>query len=93
MFAEDFAKALSLADQVYLLEVYAASEQPIPGVSSLLISRNMSPEKAKYEPSMLQIVEDIASDVSKGDVIITLGAGDVNSLAPVLLEMLEERFA
>jgi UDP-N-acetylmuramate--alanine ligase len=93
MFAEGFAKALSLADQVYLLEVYAASEQSIPGVSSLLISRNMSPEKAKYEPSMLQIVEDIASDVSKGDVIITLGAGDVNSLAPVLLEMLEERFA
>jgi UDP-N-acetylmuramate--alanine ligase len=82
-----------LADQVYLLEVYAASEQPIPGVSSLLISRNMSPEKAKYEPSMLQIIEDIASDVRTGDVIITLGAGDVNSLAPVLLEMLEERFA
>ena len=91
-FASEFAKALSLADQVYLLEIYAASEAPIPGVSSLLISREMSPEKAKYEPSMLQIIEDIASDVSKGDLIITLGAGDVNSIAPVLLEMLEQRF-
>jgi UDP-N-acetylmuramate--alanine ligase len=93
MFAKDFAKALELADKTFLLEVYAASEQPIPGVSSLLISKQMPADKVAYEPSMIQVVEEVTNIANSGDLIITLGAGDVNSLAPVIIQNLEEKFA
>jgi len=93
MFASDFAKALNLADQIYLLEIYAASEQPIAGVSSLLIAKEIDANKVKYQPSMIEVVEEITRLAKPGDVVVTLGAGDVNSLAPVLLKSIEDRIA
>jgi UDP-N-acetylmuramate--alanine ligase len=86
-----FSKALELADFTYLLEVYAASEKPMVGVSSLLIAKNLSSEKVKYEPSMIQVVEEIASLAKPGDVIITLGAGDVSSLGDPILQALANK--
>jgi UDP-N-acetylmuramate--alanine ligase len=83
-----FSKALELADFTYLLEVYAASEKPMAGVSSLLIAKNLSSEKIKYEPSMIQVVEEDASLAKPGDVNITLGAGDVSSLGDPILQAL-----
>ena len=87
-FAKQFAESLNKSDFVYLLEVYAASEKPIEGVSSLLISKFMSPEKVKFEPSMLQVVQDITSITKPGDLIIILGAGDVSTLSDPILEAL-----
>jgi UDP-N-acetylmuramate--alanine ligase len=58
------------------------------GVSSLLIAKNLSSEKVKYEPSMIQVVEEVASLAKPGDVIITLGAGDVSSLGDPILQAL-----
>jgi len=87
-FTKEFARSLSLSDFVYLLEIYAASEKPMEGVSSLLISKLMSAEKVKFEPSMLQVVADIAKAAKSGDVIITLGAGDVSSLSAPILDAL-----
>ena len=92
MFAQQFGDALNIADQIYLLEVYAASESPIPGVSSLLIAQGRSEDKFHYQPSMIEIIHQVTKLVEPGDVIITLGAGDVNSIAPVMLEALGERF-
>ena len=92
MFAQQFGDALNIADQIYLLEVYAASESPIPGVSSLLIAQGRSEDKFHYQPSMIEIIHQVSKLVEPGDVIITLGAGDVNSIAPVMLEALGERF-
>jgi UDP-N-acetylmuramate--alanine ligase len=89
-FATEFATALSLADEIYLLEVYAASEEPIPGVSSLLISSQMSGSHVHYEPSMIAVVEAIAATAKIGDVVMTMGAGDVNALAPVILKTLAQ---
>ena len=89
-FAKEFATALSLADEIYLLEVYAASEDPIPGVSSLLISSQMSGSHVHYEPSMIAVVEAIAATAKMGDVVMTMGAGDVNALAPVILKTLAQ---
>ena len=88
-FASEFAQALDLADTVYLLEVYPASEEPIPGVSSLLISGQMSVLKAHFQPSMIEVVEELTRQAVKGDLIITLGAGDVSSLAPVIVKSLQ----
>ena len=85
-FVKEFANALSIADRIYLLEIYSAGESPIPGVSSKLIA-DLLPN-AIYNPSMIEVVEEVAKISKRGDLIITLGAGDVSALAPVILETL-----
>jgi UDP-N-acetylmuramate--alanine ligase len=85
-FTEEFAKALALADQVYLLEVYGAGENPIPGVTSKSIA-DLIPG-AIYNPSMIEVVGDIVKNSNPGDLIMTLGAGDVSALAPAILDNL-----
>ena len=92
-FAAEFAQALEIADIAFLLEIYPASEAPIPGVTSQLITSASTAEKIHYVPSMLDVVEKVLDYAQPGDLIITLGAGDVNSLAPVIIQSLEERYA
>lgn len=88
-FSPEFASALSTADYTYLLEVYAASEKPIAGVTSILIASKMDKSQVSYEPSMPAVVEAVAHKATYGDVIITLGAGDVSALGPLILQSLE----
>lgn len=90
VFTKEFADSLSLADSVWMLEVYAASEQPITGVTSANIVKLM--KNAKFEPNFLTVTEEIAKAANPGDVIITLGAGDVSSLGTLILEELHKRF-
>ena len=93
MFVDQFAEVLELADHVYLLEIYAASEAAMPGVSSILIANAMKPEKVTFEPSMIDVVASAVAQAKSGDLIITLGAGDVNLLVPLILQTLEEKIA
>jgi UDP-N-acetylmuramate--alanine ligase len=88
VFASEFAKALSASDYTYLLEIYPASEKEIPGVSSLLISKEMASSNHSYQPSMPE-VEAVAKMAKSGDLILTLGAGDVSSLGKLILEAIE----
>jgi UDP-N-acetylmuramate--alanine ligase len=90
-FASAFSSALSAADFTYLLEVYAASESPIAGVSSLSISKGMNASKVSFEPSMLKVVEEVSRHAKSGDVILTLGAGDVSSLGEPILQSIASR--
>jgi UDP-N-acetylmuramate--alanine ligase len=92
-FAPEFGEALSIADKAFVLEIYPASEEPIPGVTSALITRNADATKLSVEPSMLKAVEEVVKLATSGDVIITLGAGDVSALAPAIIQALEEKFA
>jgi|UniRef100_UPI0040494F9F UDP-N-acetylmuramate--alanine ligase len=89
-FMSEFAKALSFADQVVLLEVYAASEKPIPGVTSETIAEEM--ENGYFIPNFLEASDWVIAKAKPGDVIVTLGAGDVNSLAPIISDGLARRF-
>jgi UDP-N-acetylmuramate--alanine ligase len=93
MFVEEFAEVLAIADRVYLLEIYAASESPMPGVSSILIANSMDAAKVTFEPSMIDVVSAAVNEAESGDLIITLGAGDVNLLVPLILQTLEEKIA
>ena len=52
----------------------------------------MSAERGVYEPSMIVVAEKLVESAQPGDLIITLGAGDVNSLAPVLLDSLADKY-
>lgn len=89
-FMNEFAKALSIADEVVLLEVYAASEKPIPGITSETIAEQMP--NGHFIPNFLEATEWVIAQAKPGDVIVTLGAGDVNSLAPIISDGLARRF-
>ena len=93
-FAVDFAAALSAADVVVVLDVYGAREDPVPGVSGQLIT-NLIPERdgrqVHYLPSLAAVPATVGDLVSSGDLLITMGAGDVTMLGPQLLEYLEQR--
>ena len=89
-FTKQFAQALSVADSLWLLEVYAASETPISGVSSSNIAKLIP--HAHFEPNFLAVTEAVAAIASPGDVIMTLGAGDVSALGPLIIEELQKRF-
>jgi UDP-N-acetylmuramate--alanine ligase len=85
-FLSGFAKSLDLADEVIVLEIYAASEEAIPELSSNSIVQEMS--HGRYIPNFVEAVAAVIEIAKPGDVIITLGAGDVSSLAPIILENL-----
>ena len=90
-FAKDFARSLDSADAAWILEVYGAGEKAIPGVSGSSISALMS--SGKFEPNFLTVVFNVVESARPGDVIVTLGAGDVSSLAPLILEALTKKYS
>ncbi|MGA8047125.1 MAG: UDP-N-acetylmuramate--L-alanine ligase [Dermatophilaceae bacterium] len=94
-FADEFADALTPADEVVLLEVYAAREDPIEGVSSALIVDRLSSRgqarPAVVEPGFEAAVEHVLAVARPGDVVMTIGAGDVTTLAPRIADGLDHR--
>jgi UDP-N-acetylmuramate--alanine ligase len=90
-FMNEFAQALAIADEVVLLEVYAASESPIAGITSASIAEQMM--HGRFIPNFLEASDWVIENAKPGDVIITLGAGDVNSLAPIISDGLLRRFS
>ena len=92
-FYQEFATALSGADDVFLCDLYPAREQPMEGVSSALIAGRMR-EKGKapaWEGSRDDAAQAVASRAKKNDVVITIGAGDITRTGPELLSILEPR--
>jgi UDP-N-acetylmuramate--alanine ligase len=94
-FAAEFATALALADVVVALDVYAAREDPIPGVTGALIADAvpLPPGSVHYEPSFDRVPVRLAELVEPGDLVVTMGAGDVTMLAAELLAELDRREA
>ena len=92
-FATEFGEALGLADEVVVMEVYAAREDPIAGVSGRLVAAAvpLPSERVVFEPSWSAVAGHLAARAEPGDVVLTLGAGDVTQLAPEVLAALEER--
>lgn len=88
-FYREFAESLSLADEVILLDIYPAREQPIPGVSSQLIFDNLRPDMEKSLCSKTELVS--ALENKKIEVLLTLGAGDIEDNVPAIAKMLENR--
>jgi UDP-N-acetylmuramate--alanine ligase len=85
----EFGKAFVLADSVTVLPIYAASEEPIPGINAELMVSRIKDTQAAYEPDFASAVARAAGLAQPGDLILTLGAGNVSQLAPLLLAALE----
>lgn len=90
-FATDFGRVLSAADEVVVMEVYSAGEDPIPGVSGATVAAEVTlpPERVAFEPSWLAVAARVATLARPGDLVLTIGAGDVTMLGGEVLAALE----
>src|SRR4029079_9926714 len=93
-FSDAFGAALSQADCVFLAEIYPAREQPIPGVTSELVASSMKQagRPAIWHGTLSDLAEALAQFVREGDVVITIGAGDITQTGPELRQRLEQRW-
>jgi UDP-N-acetylmuramate--alanine ligase len=91
IFAADFGTALGLADEAIVLDVYAAREDPEPGVTGELVADAVPGGRARFLPDRTQAAPMIARIAEPGDVVLTMGAGDVTALGPQLVEALRGR--
>ncbi|MFY9683574.1 MAG: cyanophycin synthetase, partial [Candidatus Sulfotelmatobacter sp.] len=91
---EEFATAFGDADSLFVLDIYAASEKPIEGISGEALARTIRESggrSAQYVSSFPDAVSSAAAVAQEGDMILTLGAGSVSQLGPMILEKLKER--
>ena len=86
-FANDFAKALSAADQVIITDIYAAREQPMPGVSGKMIADRIP--HAQFIPDKEKIAGELIPNLQSGDLVVVMGAGDIRATAEEILERLK----
>ena len=91
---DDFATAFADADSVFVLDIYAASEKPIEGVTAEILARQIAAKgkrEAVHIPSFVDASAAVAALAQPGDMILTLGAGNVSQLGPIILERLEQK--
>jgi UDP-N-acetylmuramate--alanine ligase len=91
IFAAEFGQALGLADEAVVLDVYAAREDPEPGVTGLLVADAVPGGQARFLPDRALVAPLIAQIAEPGSVVLTMGAGDVTKLGPQLVEVLGGR--
>jgi UDP-N-acetylmuramate--alanine ligase len=89
-FAAEFGHALDAADQVFVLDVYGAREQPLAGVSGASVAEHVS-VPVQYLADFSSVAEAVAAAAGPGDVIVTMGAGDVTMLGPEIVSALRVR--
>ncbi|AEE45749.1 UDP-N-acetylmuramate--L-alanine ligase [Cellulomonas fimi] len=93
-FAREFGAALDLADVAVVTDVYAAREDPDPSVTgALLVEHVPTPGRATFVADRVDAARAVAAAARPGDLLLTVGAGDVTALAPVVLEALAARAA
>ena len=87
-FAKEFGQSLSIADRVFVLDVSAAREQPIPGISGATIAGQVT-VPVSYLPDFSTVAGTVAEVARPGDVVVTMGAGDVTMLGQEILTALQ----
>ena len=82
----DLSKSFEYSDLTLITDIYSAGEKPIPGVSSLMFES----EKIKYVKSPRMLPPYLKNNISPGDTVLTIGAGDITLLGPQILKYLNE---
>jgi UDP-N-acetylmuramate--alanine ligase len=93
IFGPAMGEALGAADEVVVMDVYVAREDPEPGVNGRLVASHvpLPPERVLFEPSWSRTPEALVERARPGDLVITLGAGDVTLVGPEVLDLLGEQ--
>ena len=91
IFAAEFGAALGLADEAFVMDVYAAREDPEPGVSGLLIAEAVPGGRARFIPDRGDLPAAVAAAARPGDLVLTMGAGDITALGPLIVTALRQR--
>ena len=93
LFSKEFGQALGLADFVVVLEVFAPGEVPIPGASGSTMANNvpLPPEQVVFEPSWSKVPGHLVEHAQPGDIVLTLGAGDIGMMCPEILALLDAK--
>jgi UDP-N-acetylmuramate--alanine ligase len=92
---DEFTRAFNVADAVLIAEIYAAGEKPLPGVSAEGLARAMTEHghhSVRHVADKHEIARILASEAEPGDVVIALGAGDVNRVLSEVASALARRF-
>jgi UDP-N-acetylmuramate--alanine ligase len=94
-FAAGFGEALGLADDVVVMDVYGAREDPVPGVTGAMVADAvpLPADRVLFEPSWSATAPALAARARPGDLVLTMGAGDVSMVGPEVLEALAGRTA
>lgn len=88
-FAREFGEALSLADEVILMEIFGAREDPVEGVDSRIIGEHID-GTWDYQPVFNAVPQDVVERANSGDMVLTIGAGTVTMLADEILLALQD---
>lgn len=88
IFAAQFGQALGHADEIFVLDIYAAREDPEPGVTGALVADAVPGGRASFCTDPAQVPGLVADHAKPGDVVLTMGAGDVTSLGPLIVAAL-----
>ncbi|HET7533436.1 MAG TPA: UDP-N-acetylmuramate--L-alanine ligase [Nocardioidaceae bacterium] len=93
IFGTQMGEALGAADEVVVMDVYVAREDPEPGVNGHLVASHvpLPQDRVLFEPSWQATPQRLVERARPGDVVLTLGAGDVTLVGPEVLELLAER--
>ncbi len=85
IFAAEFGAALGLADEAVVLDVYAAREDPEPGVTGRLVADAVPGGAAHYVAEFADVPKVVAALAAPGDLVLTMGAGDITRMGPLVL--------
>ena len=83
---DELRKSFQYSDKTLITDIYPAGEKPIPGISSLIFEN----ENIKYIKSLRMVPSYLKNNISTGDTVLTIGAGDITLLGPQILKYLNE---
>jgi len=93
---DEFATAFDQADSLFLLDIYAASEPRLEGVTAEVLANRIGEKRGRttaYCSSFENAVDAAVAAAQEGDMVLTLGAGSVSQLGPMILQKLEDKLA
>src|SRR5262249_26297858 len=91
IFAAEFGTALGLADEALILDVYGAREDPEPGITGQIVADAVPGGRGRFVPDDAAVPDIVAGLAKPGDLVLTMGAGDVTTLGPMIVAALRDR--